>query len=72
MGKVRTYFEVDVNECFLGLVGATTNKTDDCAWDTYYVNHPLINLSLSNYASGGAYLSGCDGGIPDYDDETII
>lgn len=31
-------YQIDVNECVWGLVGAITNDSEDCEWGTYYIN----------------------------------
>ena len=41
------YFEIDVNECMFGLVGAFTGSTMDCRWSTYYINHPIVDLAVT-------------------------
>ena len=45
--RFMLYFEIDVNECMFGLVGAFTGTTVDCEWATYYINHPLVDLAVS-------------------------
>ena len=45
--RFMLFFEVDVNECMFGLVGAFTGSILDCNWSTYYINHPLVDLAVT-------------------------
>ena len=39
--RASVLFQLDVNECMWGLIGALTQDTDDCEWGTYYINQPI-------------------------------
>ena len=61
VARVQTYFEVDVNECLIGIVGTVFGQPNSCIWNTYYINHPLNTWDIYNYNLGGYLAPGtCD------------
>ena len=73
VGKIQTYFEIDVNECLYGIIGSLTGYKNDCTWMTYYINHPMNDFNLSKYQKQGILMKGsCQDGIPDYYSSKIV
>ena len=71
-GVFEVFVQVDVNECLLGLFGTETNNTDDCSWNTSYINLPIYKYDFSDIKYGGVFFQGCEEPIPDYEDQTVI
>ena len=61
------FVQIDVNECLFGLIGAFTDKLDDCDWSTYYINHPLFNWKLYAKEWLGQFWDMNCGEVPAYD-----
>ena len=66
--KFAFLFQVDVNECIFGLVGAITSTTQDCQWSTYYINHPIFQWDPvpQGNLQGWMFPNTC-GDVPPYD-----
>ena len=64
--RFMLFFEIDVNECMFGLIGAFTTGTMDCDWSTYYINHPLVDLAVTIPQMKGEIFTNTCGEIPPY------
>lgn len=60
-------YQIDVNECVWGLIGAITDDSQDCEWGTYYINQPLFDWQpVLETSTGGLWQNTCGEPIPDY------
>lgn len=68
VARLQIFFQVDINECLFGLIGAFTDKLTDCDWSTYYINHPLVNWKIYGKEWGDKYWNvDCEDEVPSYD-----
>ena len=59
--RFMLFFQIDVNECLFGLVGAFTGSTMDCNWSTYYINHPIWDYAATiEQMSGEIFPNTCE------------
>ena len=67
IARASVLFQLDVNECVVGLVGSITSDTEDCEWGTYYINQPIFDYSpFFDTATGDIYPNSCGVDIPVY------
>ena len=65
--RFQFLFQLDVNECYWGLVGELTDSTQDCSWSTYYINHPIFDWNPSYKGLQGWMFPNKCGDVPRYD-----
>lgn len=68
VARASLLLQLDVNECVWGLLGVLTDSTEDCRWNTNYINQPVWDaMPWFDQMGGEIFKQDCLDSVPLYD-----